>query len=248
MKLPESTATTRSAGSRSSSAIESVRGSIPSGPVRSSYGTSRQRTRAGDRRARPRRCGSRCAAVGERGAHVGGGRGDVAEHPEVAPAGSRRSRRRPGPPARRGRPGRSARRGAWSTCSARSPSRRRGRRRRSAPRPAARRTRRRSPATTGRRRTGRSRRRTSPAARPMRRRARAAPPARPRAPRPATNTGRCAASQQGVRSAATASAAGRTAGEGRHRGGAWRSPGASAACTSSGRLSTTVRRCSTAVR
>jgi hypothetical protein len=46
MKLPESTATVRSRGSTSSSPIDSVRGSMPAAPVKSSYGTSRHRTRA----------------------------------------------------------------------------------------------------------------------------------------------------------------------------------------------------------
>ena len=48
MKLPESMQTVRSAGSRSSSAIDSVRGSIRSAVDASSNGTSRQRSRAGE--------------------------------------------------------------------------------------------------------------------------------------------------------------------------------------------------------
>jgi hypothetical protein len=46
MKLPESTPIIRSAGRMSSSAMVSVRGSIRSRLLVSSYGTSRQRTRA----------------------------------------------------------------------------------------------------------------------------------------------------------------------------------------------------------
>ena len=70
--------------------------------------------------------------------------------------------------------------------------------------------------------------------------------AAPRAPRPATKTGRSAAVTSSA-SARTAAVPGRTAcsgpGPGTEPG-----SGTSAACTSSGRLSTTVRRCSTAVR
>ena len=47
MKLPESTATTRAAGSRSSSAIDNVRGSMRPRPVSSENGTSRQRAPCG---------------------------------------------------------------------------------------------------------------------------------------------------------------------------------------------------------
>ena len=67
-----------------------------------------------------------------------------------------------------------------------------------------------------------------------------------RAPRPATNTGRCDAVSSAT-SSATAAADGRT-GASAGSAGTCIGCGAAAACTSSGRLSTTVRRCSTAVR
>ncbi len=65
MKFPESTLTTRSSGSRSSRAIDNVRGSMRPSPDSSAYGTSRQATSrailsamAGVRRPYPSAAGS----------------------------------------------------------------------------------------------------------------------------------------------------------------------------------------------
>ena len=155
---------------------------MPAAPVRSSYGTSRHRTRGRDRRADGVRpvAGARCDDPEE----VRGGRRRRRRARPGRPAGGRRSRPRRGRPAPPALPGRSACRAASSTCSGRSPSRRPGPRRGSARRPGVRRTRRRSRATTGRRRTGRARRPRS----------RAAPRTRCRAPaargRPSARRGR----------------------------------------------------------
>ena len=140
----------------------SVRGSIRSPVLVSSYGTSRHRTLAAIALAAPR-CGSR--RVGRRQLRAPAGRSPhVAGDAEVEVAvraqrgvvvvhlddGRRRSR--------------SAGRAAASTCSARNPSRRSGPHRGSGPRRAERRTRRRRRATTGCCRTAHAPRPTWPAA------------------------------------------------------------------------------------
>ena len=250
MKLPESTATVRSRRQQRR-------------PARSTACAGRSRRGAGDGRrygdvapADPRR---------DRGAH-GVRRGtrcvgatDAERRPRRWPATSPstpRSTGRCAPSAsgvevdlhHRAPRDRSACRAAWSTCSARSPSRRPGPRRGSARRPAARRTRRRCPSDHG-----------SPANSPCATAevASSAPDALGRAPR-SSRPGRAGRRGRRRTPAAAARRAARRARRPRRRpaGGAGAGPpaasaarpGPAAACTSSGRLSTTVRRCSTAVR
>ena len=245
MKLPESMQTVRSAGSRSSSAIDSVRGSMRSAVDASSNGDVAPAALGRDPPADVARCDTAFAGVGRDGGRC---RRDVAGDAEVD---------RPVPAERVGLDvdlhdgrarRRSAHRGASSTCSARSPSRRSGRRRGSARRPAATRNRRTRPATTGRRGRAPSRRRWSRAGRRSARRApagRHAPPAsgrrgRRRTPAAPRRRSRPPAARRrrrtGPRRRAPAGA------------GSVQPSASSSAWAASGRFSTTVRRSSTAVR
>ena len=101
MKLPESTATIRSAGR----IVVQSRGEHPRvdrrSSDRSSYGTSLHRASRGDRGSGRRRCGTRSRRTPPRPVDVRRGGRDVADHTRGRSAGARRARRprgRPGPP------------------------------------------------------------------------------------------------------------------------------------------------------